>query len=157
MGRLNRKRNWPGRHVESPSGAVEPRKKVSPEVSAVFPSERKTEDDLRSNRTMCRNRCGEKDSGRMYHDRTVRRRAAGSQAALRNGHRRTGISAGAAEDGRHCPLGDGVDRLVLETRLQRAGRQREGLPGHPPEVKNRRGIRPTITMAGGWRICCDTP
>jgi hypothetical protein len=46
MEQLNRIRNWPGRHGESPNGAVEPRKKIYLKMLAVLPPERRTDDDL---------------------------------------------------------------------------------------------------------------
>jgi hypothetical protein len=40
MEQWNRKRNWPGRHVESPNGAIEPRKKIVLKMLAVLSPER---------------------------------------------------------------------------------------------------------------------
>jgi hypothetical protein len=40
MEQWNRKRNWPGRYVESPNGAVEPRKKIVLKILAVLSPER---------------------------------------------------------------------------------------------------------------------
>src|SRR5260370_11229949 len=129
MERLNRKRNWPGRHVESPNGAVEPRKKIILKMLAVLPpDERRTKDDLCSYRTMRRKRRGEKGSGGLHHDRASGRRAARGATALRYLHGGFGVAARLAERGRHHACGDGVHRFLLETCIQRAGGEPEGVP-----------------------------
>src|SRR5258707_761521 len=138
--RLNRKRNWPGRHVESPNGAVEPRKKVILKMLAVLPpDERRTENDLCSYRTLRRNRRGEKGSGGVHHDRASGRRAAGGTTALRHLHGGFGVAARLVESGRRHACGDGVHRFLLEAGIQCIGGGPASLPGQSAGSKEPQG------------------
>src|SRR5271168_5296792 len=108
-------------------------------MSTVVLPERRTEDDLRGGGAMRRDRRGEDVPGGLSDERLFERGTASGEAPFWNHSQRVGKAARLVEGRGYHACGDGEHGLVLETCVQRAGRERAGLPGQPAGSEGTQG------------------